>query len=200
MEVTAGMVKELREKTGAGIMDCKEALKECGGEFEDAIIFLRKKGLAVAAKRAGRATKEGTVGMYLHSDGKLAVMVEVNSETDFVAKTDDFKALARDLSMQVAATNPVCVSSDDFPQEVLDREKGIYREQALESGKPEQVVDKIVEGRLKKFFKESTLLDQPFVKDPDKSVQDVINETIAKCGENISVRRFVRIKVGEEAD
>ena len=130
--------------------------------------------------------------------GAAAVMVEVNSETDFVAKTDDFKVLAKDLSMQVAATNPVCVSSEDFPQEVLDREKEIYREQALESGKPENVIDKIVEGKLKKFFKESTLLDQPFVKDPDKSVQDVINETIAKCGENISVQRFVRIKVGEE--
>ena len=192
------MVKELREKTGAGIMDCKEALAECQGDMEKAIDFLRKKGLATAAKRAGRATSEGTIQSYIHMGGKIGVMVEVNCETDFVAKTDDFVEFAKNLAMHIAATNPVGIGSEDVPAAIIDREKAIYRDQALEMGKPEKMVDKIVEGKLNKFFKDSCLMNQQYVKDPDKTIADYLNEVIAKTGEKITVKRFARFQVGAE--
>jgi elongation factor Ts len=197
-DISAKMVKELREKSGAGIMDCKEALAECDGDMEKAVDFLRKKGLATAAKRAGRATSEGTIQSYIHLGGKIGVLVEVNCETDFVAKTDDFTSFARDLAMHIAATSPVGVTADDVPKTIIDREKEIYRAQALEMGKPEKMVDKIIEGKLNKFFKESCLLNQAFVRDPDKTIQDVLNEVIAKTGEKIEIKRFARFQVGAE--
>jgi len=196
--ISATMVKELREKTGAGIMDCKEALAECQGDMEKAIDFLRKKGLATAAKRAGRATSEGTVQSYIHMGGKIGVMVEVNCETDFVAKTDDFVDFAKNLAMHIAATNPVGIGSEDVPAAIIDREKAIYRDQALEMGKPEKMVDKIVEGKLNKFFKDSCLMNQQYVKDPDKTIADYLNEVIAKTGEKITIKRFARFQVGAE--
>lgn len=197
-DISAKMVKELREKSGAGIMDCKEALSECDGDMEKAVDFLRKKGLATAAKRAGRATSEGTIQSYIHMGGKIGVLVEVNCETDFVAKTDDFTAFAKDLAMHIAATSPVGVTADDVPQTIIEREKEIYRAQALEMGKPEKMIDKIVDGKLSKFFKESCLLNQAFVRDPDKTIQDVLNEVIAKTGEKIEIKRFARFQVGAE--
>jgi elongation factor Ts len=197
-DISAKMVKELREKSGAGIMDCKEALSECDGDMEKAVDFLRKKGLATAAKRAGRATSEGTIQSYIHMGGKIGVLVEVNCETDFVAKTDDFTAFAKDLAMHIAATSPVGVTPDDVPQTIIEREKDIYRAQALEMGKPEKMIDKIVDGKLSKFFKESCLLNQAFVRDPDKTIQDVLNEVIAKTGEKIEIKRFARFQVGAE--
>ena len=197
-DISASMVKELREKTGAGIMDCKEALGECQGDMEKATDFLRKKGLATAAKRAGRATSEGTVQSYIHMGGKIGVMVEVDCETDFVAKTDDFIEFARNLAMHIAATNPVGITSDDVPADVIDREKAIYRDQALEMGKPEKMIDKIIEGKMNKFFKDSCLLNQQYVKDPDKTIADYLNEVIAKTGEKITVKRFARFQVGAE--
>jgi elongation factor Ts len=197
-DISATMVKELREKTGAGIMDCKEALAECQGDMEKAIDFLRKKGLATAAKRAGRATSEGTVQSYIHMGGKIGVMVEVNCETDFVAKTEDFVDFAKNLAMHIAATNPVGIGSEDVPAAIIDREKAIYRDQALEMGKPEKMVDKIVEGKLNKFFKDSCLLNQQYVKDPDKTIADYLNEVIAKTGEKITIKRFARFQVGAE--
>jgi elongation factor Ts len=195
-DISATMVKELREKTGAGIMDCKEALSASDGEMEKAVDFLRKKGLATAAKRAGRATSEGTIQSYIHMGGKIGVMVEVDCETDFVAKTDDFIEFARNLAMHIAATNPVGISSEDVPPQVIDREKEIYRAQALEMGKPEKMIDKIVEGKLGKFFKESCLVSQPYVRDPDKSIADYLNEVIAKTGEKITIKRFARFQIG----
>ncbi|NDY43130.1 translation elongation factor Ts [Dissulfurirhabdus thermomarina] len=197
-QITAAMVKELRERTNAGMMDCKKALQECGGDMEKAVQWLRQKGLAVAAKRAGRSTSEGVIQCYVHAGNKMAAMVEVNCETDFVAKTDQFVEFARELAMHVAATNPVCIRREDMPPEVLEREREIFRNQALESGKPEHIVDKIVEGRVEKFYREVCLLEQPFVKDPDVTIQDLLNELVAKMGENISVRRFVRYQVGAE--
>jgi elongation factor Ts len=197
-DISATMVKELREKTGAGIMDCKEALAECQGDMEKAIDFLRKKGLATAAKRAGRATSEGTIQSYIHMGGKIGVMVEVNCETDFVAKTDDFVEFAKNLAMHIAATSPVGIAPEDVPAEIIDREKAIYRDQALEMGKPEKMVDKIVEGKLNKFFKDSCLMNQQYVKDPDKTISDYLNEVIAKTGEKITVKRFARFQVGAE--
>lgn len=197
-DISAKMVKELREKSGAGIMDCKEALSECDGDMEKAVDFLRKKGLATAAKRAGRATSEGTIQSYIHMGGKIGVLVEVDCETDFVAKTDDFTTFARDLAMHIAATSPVGVTPDDVPQSIIEREKEIYRAQALEMGKPEKMIDKIVDGKLNKFFKESCLLNQAFVRDPDKTIQDVLNEVIAKTGEKIEIKRFARFQVGAE--
>jgi elongation factor Ts len=197
-EISAAMVKELREKSGAGIMDCKEALSECDGDMEKAVDFLRKKGLATAAKRAGRATSEGTVQSYIHMGGKIGVMVEVDCETDFVAKTDDFIEFARNLAMHIAATNPVGVTAEDVPEEIIKREREIYKDQALEMGKPEQMIDKIVNGKLNKFFKESCLMDQQYVKDPDKTISDYLNEVIAKTGEKITVKRFARFQVGAE--
>jgi elongation factor Ts len=195
--INAGMVKQLREKTGAGIMDCKEALTECGADMDKSVEYLRKKGLATAAKRAGRSMSEGVVHSYIHTGGKIGVLVEVNCETDFVAKTDDFQELAKNIAMHIAASSPVGIQPEDVPAEVVDKEKEIYRAQALESGKPEKVVDKIVEGKLAKFFKESCLLNQPYVRNPDITVADMLNEAIAKIGENITVRRFARFQIGE---
>jgi elongation factor Ts len=197
-DISAAMVKELREKTGAGIMDCKEALSECAGDMEKAIDFLRKKGLATAAKRAGRATSEGTVQSYIHLGGKIGVMVEVDCETDFVAKTDDFIEFAKNLAMHIAATSPVGITAEDVPDAIISREREIYKDQALEMGKPEQMIDKIVNGKLNKFFKESCLMDQQYVKDPDKTISDYLNEVIAKTGEKITIKRFARFQVGTE--
>lgn len=195
-EITAAMVKQLREKSGAGMMDCKKALVESNGDIEKAIAYLRKKGIATAQKRSGRSLSEGTIQTYVHMGGKLGVMVEVGCETDFVAKNEDFVAFAKDIAMHVAATNPVGIAQDDVPKELIDKELEIYRGQALDMGKPENIVDKIAEGKLGKFFKENCLLDQPFVKDPDKTVGDLLNELIAKIGENLSIKRFVRFQVG----
>ena len=197
MTITAAMVKELREKTNAGMMDCKKALTECDGDMEKATAWLRQKGLAVAAKRAGRQASEGQIMSYIHAGGKLGVMVEVNCETDFTGKTPEFTAFAKDLAMHIAASNPICVSEEDLPAEVVEREREIYRAQALDQGKPEKIVDKIVEGKLKKFVKENCLLSQPFVKDPDKTIEDLLNEMRASTGENVQVRRFVRYQLGE---
>ncbi len=196
MAVTPQMVKELRERTGAGVMDCKKALEEAGGDMEKAAEILKKKGIAKAEKKASREAKEGLIGSYIHMGGKIGVLVEVNCETDFVARTDEFKALVHDIAMQIAAMSPKWVSVEDVPQEVIEKEKAIYREQALASGKPEHVVDRIVEGKLQKFFEEVCLLEQKFIKDDSKKVKDVITEAIAKLGENIKVSRFVRFQVG----
>ncbi len=197
-EVTMEMIKKLREKTAAGFMDCKKALEEAGGDLEKAVDILRQKGLAVAAKRAGKATKEGVVAAYIHATKKLGAMVEVNCETDFVARTEEFQKFAYDLAMHIAATNPICVAREDMPEEVINREKEIYLAQARESGKPENVIEKIVQGKLEKFFKESVLLEQPFVKNPDLTIQDLLNELMTKTGERIQIRRFTRYQVGEE--
>ena len=196
-KISAQMVKQLREKTGAGIMDCKEALTECGGDINDAFDFLRKKGLATAAKRAGRAMTEGIIQSYIHMDSKLGVLVEVNCETDFVAKNDDFREFAKNMAMHIAATNPVGIRQEDVPKEIIAKEKEIYREQVLEMGKPEKIADKIVEGKLNKFFKENCLMDQAYVRNPEMTIADLLNEMIAKIGENISINRFVRFKIGE---
>lgn len=191
------MVKELRERTGAGMMDCKKALEATNGDIEKAIDELRTKGLAKAAKKAGRVASEGLVVSYIHGGGRIGVLVEVNCETDFVAKTDDFKQLAYDIAMQIAASNPEFLNRESVPEEVINHEKEVLRAQALEEGKPEKIVDKMVEGRIEKFYKENCLMEQEFIKDPDKTVQELIHEHIAKIGENITVRRFVRYEVGE---
>lgn len=196
MNITSQMVKELRDKTNAGMMDCKRALTETDGDLEKSVDLLRQKGLAVARKRAGRATSEGVIQTYIHAGGKLGVMVEVNCETDFVAKTDDFQEFARNIAMHVAASSPVAIKREDVPEELSARESEIYKKQALDSGKPEQIVDKIVSGKMDKFFSESCLLEQKFVKNPDLSVQDLLNELIAKMGENIFIRKFSRFQVG----
>jgi len=196
-EISAAMVKQLREKTGAGMMDCKTALSEVGGDMEKAIEFLRKKGLATAQKRAGRAMSEGTIQSYIHMNAKLGVMVEVNCETDFVAKNDDFKSFAKNIAMHIAASNPLGITPEDVPQAVIEKEKEIYRAQALEQGKPANVLDKIVEGKLKKFYQDNCLMNQPYVRNPDISVADLLNELIVKIGENISIKRFVRYQIGE---
>jgi len=196
VKITSQMVKELREKTNAGMMDCKKALSETEGDMEKAVDLLRQKGLAVAAKRADRATSEGVIECYIHAGGKLGVMVEVGCETDFVAKTDDFKAFARDIAMHVAAANPVAVSRDDVPAEMVEREKEIYVKQAQESGKPEHIIDKIVSGKMEKYLSEICLMEQKFVKNPDLSIQDLLNELVAKMGENISIKRFSRFQIG----
>ena len=195
--ISATMVKELREKTGAGIMDCKGALAACDGDMSQAVDFLRKKGLATAAKRAGRAMTEGIIESYIHMDNKLGVLVEVNCETDFVAKNDDFKEFAKNIAMHIAATNPVGIRPEDVPEETLNREKEIYRGQVLEMGKPEKIADKIVEGKMQKYFKESCLMNQAYVRDPDITIEDLLNEMIAKIGENISINRFTRFRIGE---
>jgi elongation factor Ts len=195
--ISAEMVKGLREKTGVGIMDCKQALTESNGDMGAAVDFLRKKGLATAKKRAGRAVGEGVIQSYIHMGGKIGVIVEVNCETDFVAKTDDFKEFAKNIAMHIAATSPVGITPDDVPEEVISKEKEIYRAQALETGKPENIVEKIAEGKVQKFYKENCLLLQPYVRDPNLTVEDVINSVIAKIGENISIRRFVRYQIGE---
>jgi len=196
-EITAAMVKELREKTGAGMMDCKKALQEAEGDFEKAVELLRKKGIAKAAKRAEREANEGVVTAYIHPGSKLGALVEINCETDFVAKTDDFQEFAKNIAMHIAASNPLAVSREDLDQTILEKEKEIYREQALASGKPEHIVDKIVEGRLEKYFSEVCLLEQPYVKDPDKTIKELLTETIAKVGENINIKRFARFRIGE---
>ena len=196
-EISAAMVKQLREKTGAGMMDCKSALREVGGDMEKAIEFLRKKGLATAQKRAGRAMTEGTIQSYIHMNAKLGVLVEVNCETDFVAKNDDFLGFAKNIAMHIAASNPLGIAPEDIAQEIIEKEKEIYRAQALEMGKPENVLDKIVEGKLKKFYQDNCLMNQPYVRDPDITIADLLNELIAKIGENISIKRFVRYQIGE---
>ena len=197
MEISTADVVKLRKATGAGMMDCKEALKQSDGDINKAIDFLRKKGLATAAKRAGRAMSEGTIQTYIHTGGKLGVMVEVNCETDFVAKNEDFVQFARNIAMHIAATNPVSISQQDVPKEVVEKEMEIYRDQVRAMGKPEQMIDKIAEGKLNKFYKESCLLNQGYVRDPNVTISDLINEQIAKIGENITIKRFVRFQVGE---
>lgn len=195
--ISAQMVKELRERTGAGMMDCKKALVESAGDMEKAVDYLREKGLAAAAKKAGRVASEGLVEAYIHGGGRIGVLLEINCETDFVAKTEDFKALARDIAMQIAAANPSYVSREEVPEEVVSREREILRAQALNEGKPAHIVEKMIDGRLEKFYKETCLLDQDFIKDTDKTVQRLITEAIAKIGENISLRRFTRYHLGE---
>ncbi|TCS93167.1 translation elongation factor Ts [Hazenella coriacea] len=197
MAITAAMVKELREKTGAGMMDCKKALTETNGDMEKAIDFLREKGIASASKKAGRIAAEGLVESYIHAGGRIGVLVEVNCETDFVAKTDDFKAFVKDIAMQIAAMNPKYVRREEVSAEDVEREREVLKQQALAEGKPEKIVDKMVEGRLSKFFKEVCLLEQDFVKDSDKTIDQLVKEQIARIGENISVRRFVRFELGE---
>ena len=196
MKITSQMVKELRDKTNAGMMDCKKALGETEGDMEKAVDLLRQKGLAVAQKRAGRATSEGVVQTYIHAGSKLGVMVEVDCETDFVAKTDDFQNFAKEIAMHVAAMSPVAVSRDEVPEDLVARESEIYKNQAMDSGKPEEIAEKMVSGKLDKFFSEISLLEQKFVKNPDLSIQDLLNDLIAKMGENISIKRFVRFQVG----
>lgn len=195
--ISAELVKQLREKTGAGMMDCKKALVECDGDVEKAVDFLRKKGLATARKRAGRAMSEGTIQSYIHMNGKLGVLVEVNCETDFVAKNEDFIEFAKNIAMHIAATSPLGIRPEDVPEDIIAREKEIYQAQALEMGKPENVLAKIVDGKLNKFLKDSCLLNQPYVRDPEKSVEDLLNELIAKIGENITIKRFNRYQIGE---
>ena len=199
MQITPALIKELREQTGAGIMDCKEALTASDGVMDEARDFLRKKGLQAAAKRVARSTQEGVVGSYIHGGGRLGVLVEVNCETDFVARTEDFQDLVHDIAMQVAAANPLYLAREDVPVETATKEQHIYEEQAKASGRPAQAVPKIVEGRLEKYFQEVCLLEQPFVKDPSMTVQGLIKAKIAKTGENITVRRFVRFQLGESA-
>ena len=196
MKITSQMVKELRDRTNAGMMDCKKALGETEGDMEKAIDLLRKKGLAVAQKRSGRATSEGVVECYIHAGGKLGVMVEVGCETDFVAKTDDFKNFAKDIAMHVAAAMPVSISRDEVPEEMVAREKDIYVQQAKESGKPDNIIEKMVSGKVDKYLSEICLMEQKFVKNPDLSIQDLLNELVSKMGENISIKRFSRFQVG----
>ncbi len=195
--ISAKMVKQLREKTGAGIMDCKQALSECDVDLDQAVDFLRKKGLATAAKRAGRAITEGIIHSYIHMGGKLGVLVEIGCETDFVAKNEDFQEFAKNISMHIAAASPLGINAEDVPEEVVNKEREIYRAQALEMGKPENMIDKITEGKLNKFIKESCLLNQAYVRDPQITIADLLNELIAKIGENITVKRFARFQIGE---
>lgn len=199
MDVSASAVKELREKTGAGMMDCKKALAETSGDMQRAIDYLRQKGLAAAAKKADRAATDGAVGAYIHAGGKIGALVEINCETDFVARTAEFQTLLKDIAMQVAAASPRFVRREEIPAAELDREKEIYRQQALDSGKPEKIADKIVEGKLERFYSEVCLVEQAFIKDPDKKVSDIVNDAIARLGENIQVRRFTRYHLGEGA-
>jgi len=194
------MIKELREKSGVGIMDCKAALIDCDGDMNKAIDYLRKKGIATAKKRGGRATSQGQVQSYIHAGGKIGVLVEIDCETDFSAKTEDFTNFAKDMAMQVAATMPIAIDRENVPADILEREKDIYATQARDSGKPEKIIDKIVDGKLKKFFSEACLLEQPFVKNPDITVQDLLNEIMAKTGENVIIRRFARFQLGESDD
>lgn len=196
-EISASLVKELRERTGAGMMDCKKALAAVNSDLEKAIDFLREKGLAAAAKKAGRITADGLVESYIHGNGRIGVLLEVNCETDFVAKTDQFKSLVKDIAMQVAAARPEYVSREEVPADIVAKEKEILAAQAANEGKPEKIIERMVEGRVDKFFKEICLLEQPFIKNPDITVNQLINDSIAKIGENISVRRFVRYELGE---
>lgn len=197
MEISAAQVRDLREKTGAGIMDCKKALSETKGDLEKAVDYLRQKGLAAASKKAGRTATEGLVGSYIHAGGKIGVLVEVNCETDFVARNEEFQSLVRDIAMHIAAANPLYVSRDEISAELVEKEKEIFKAQALESGKPEKIIEKIIEGRVDKFCAEISLMEQSFVKNPDVTIEHLIKESIAKIGENISIRRFSRFHVGE---
>ena len=199
MAITAQQVQELRRKTGAGILDCKKALADCGGDHEQAAVLLRKQGAARADARLSRPTSEGLVASYIHAGGKIGVLVEVNCETDFVARTDEFRQLAMNLAMHIAAENPRCLRPEDVPADVLDKEKEVFRALAQKEGKPENVLDRIVEGRLKKFFTETCLMEQPYVRDDQVTVAEVVNQAIAKLGENIGVRRFVRYQLGEDS-
>jgi elongation factor Ts len=198
LEISSAMVKELREKTGAGMMDCKEALAAVGGDFEQAIDFLRKKGLSAATKRSSKAAKDGAVSSYIHMGGKIGVMVEINCETDFVAKTADFQAMGKDIAMHIAASNPIYVRPDELPEDALNREKEIYKSQLREEGKPEKIWDKIIEGKLKKYYEDVCLTEQKFVKNTDITVGVLVSNMIAKTGENIIIRRFARFQLGEE--
>ncbi|MBP2073181.1 translation elongation factor Ts [Thermoanaerobacterium butyriciformans] len=195
--ISAQQVKELRERTGAGMMDCKRALTDSNGNIEKAIDLLRERGLAAAAKKAGRTANEGLVDSYIHGGGRIGVLVEVNCETDFVANTDDFKSFVKEICMQIAAANPQYIKREDVPQEVIEKEREILKAQSLNEGKPQQVIDKIIEGRLEKFYKENCLLEQLYIRDDSKTVKDLLNELIAKLGENIIIRRFVRFERGE---
>jgi elongation factor Ts len=197
MTITAEMVKQLRDKTGAGMMDCKAALVEAGGDVEKAVDVLRKKGLASAAKRAGRATKDGVIGHYIHMGGKVGVLAEVNCETDFVARTEDFQTLAKEIAMHIAAADPKFVRREDIPAEVLERERAIYRAQFAASGKPANVIEKIVDGKLDSYYAQVCLLDQPSVRDPNVTIKQTVAGAAAKTGENITISRFVRFKLGE---
>jgi len=192
------LIKELREKTGAGVMDCKKALISANGDMEKAIEILRKEGIAVAEKKGARVAKEGRIESYIHPGNKIGVLVEVNCETDFVARTDEFKTLTKEIAMHIAASSPRYISINDVPQDVLEKEKEIYATQARNEGKPEHVIDRIVQGKIEKFYQEVCLLEQPWVRDPEKKIKDIINETIARLGENIIVRRFVRFELGKE--
>jgi elongation factor Ts len=197
LEISALLVKELREKTGVGVMDCKKALTESNGHIEQAIDYLRKKGIATAKKRGGRITSEGQVHAYIHGGGKIGVLVEVNCESDFTGKTEAFTEFAKNIAMQIAASNPLAVDRQGLPSGVEDKEREIYLSQAKDSGKPEKVIEKMVEGKMKKFYSDVCLLEQPYVKNPDISVQDLLNEMMAKTGENVVIRRFVRFQLGE---
>ncbi|MCD4691084.1 translation elongation factor Ts [bacterium] len=199
MDISAVQVKELRQKTGAGIMDCKEALAATDGNTNEAADYLRKKGMLKAAKRAERKTGDGIVASYVHAGAKLAVLVEIMCETDFVARTDEFQTFAKDIAMHIAAANPRVVSREDLPADILDKEREIFRAQALESGKPEKIVDKIVDGRIEKFYSEACLLEQSFVKDSDITIEDLVKQMIGKLGENMRIGRFVRLKLGDES-
>ncbi|QGQ96260.1 translation elongation factor Ts [Paenibacillus psychroresistens] len=197
MAVTAAMVKEVRERTGAGMLDCKKALDEVNGDIEKALDLLREKGLSAAANKAGRIATEGAVGSYIHAGGRIGVLVEVNCETDFVANTDEFKAFVKDIAMQISASNPRYVRREEVPQEDLDKEREILRAQALNEGKPEKIVEKMVDGRISKYYEEFCLMEQSFIKDPDKTIASLLNEKIGKIGENITIRRFQRFELGE---
>ena len=196
-EISAAAVKELRERTGAGMMDCKKALVECNGDMEKAIDFLREKGLAAAAKKEGRIAAEGLVESYIHGGGRIGVLVEVNCETDFVARGEEFKQFVKDIAMQIAAAKPLYINKEDVPADVLEHEKQILRAQALNEGKPEKIIEKMVEGRIEKFYKEVCLMEQPFIRDPDIAIKDLVIQKIAKIGEKIAIRRFVRYELGE---
>jgi elongation factor Ts len=196
-QISAEMVKELREATGSGIMDCKRVLAEVEGDFDKAVDLLRKKGLAKAAKRAGRSTSEGMICSYIHTGAKLGVLVEVNCESDFVAKTDDFQAFAKNIAMHIAAANPAGLNPEDVDPKIIEKEREIYRAQMLEEGKPANIIDKIVDGKVEKFYKDVCLMSQQYVKDPQKTITDVLKETISKIGENIQIKRFARFKIGE---
>jgi len=200
MEISADLVKKLREKTGVGLMDCKEALRAADGDMEKAVDFLREKGLAKLAKRTGRAATEGSISSYIHTGGKVGAMAEVNCETDFVAKTDEFQAFVKDVVMQITASNPSYIRREDIPSEVLEREKTIYRNQARDSGKPEKILDKIAEGKLEKFYQEVCLMEQSFIKNTDITIKELLEELVTKLGENIVIRRFARFQLGETAE
>ncbi len=199
MEISAALVRELREKTGAGMMDCKKALLESAGDMEKAVDYLRQKGLALASRKEDRAAAEGLVGSYIHGGGKIGVLVELNCETDFVARTPEFQGLLKDVAMQIAAANPRYIRREDVPEDELEREHQIYHQQAIESGKPEKIVGKIVDGKMERFYSEVCLLEQEFIKDPDRQVGDLIKEVVARLGENVQVKRFMRYHIGEGA-